>query len=98
MECSENVIFSLLFFCLAHISPFLSLQGWYLLFLLMPVFLPRRKLFKWYLHEALKQKSHSPNLDEAEFAEHCLKRLAKAEKHESRENKPSWFEVCTNAH
>lgn len=59
----------------------------------MPIFLPRRKIFKWYLHESLKQKSHSPVLDEAEFAEHCLKRLAKAEKHGPRENKPCWFEV-----
>ena len=52
----------------------------------------------WYLHEVLKQKSQSPVLDEAEFAEHCLKRLAKAEKHDPRENKPSWFEVYMNTY
>lgn len=73
------------------------LQSWYLLALLIPIFLPTRKLFRWYLEAFLNRFAHSIDKQQTtavvEAASLCQHRLIRAETNGPREKKPSWFEL-----
>ena len=74
-----------------------TLQSWYLLALLIPIFLPTRKLFRWYLEAFLNRFAHSIDKQQTtavvEAASLCQHRLIRAETNGPREKKPSWFEL-----
>ena len=76
---------------LPHCLLFL-LQAWFLLYLLLPLFLPKRQLFVWYLKEFLSRRSCENNVIN-DLAQHCENRLIRTQKNGVREKKPSWFEV-----
>ncbi len=74
------------------------LQGWFLLALIIQLFLPTRKIFRWYLEACLLQASnknerskHIPGVSDA--AAICHQRFVRAEKKGPREKTPSWFEM-----
>ena len=73
------------------------LQGWFLLALLIPLFLPTRKIFRWYLEVILLQVSDqqptSSSSGVSEAARLCYQKFLRAEKKGPREKTPSWFEV-----
>ena len=79
-----------------NLENFCILQSWYLLSLLLPHFLPRRKLFQWYLQTFLsRMRSTMGSLQTAvaQLANLCEQRLTRVEKNGLREKKPSWFEL-----
>ena len=80
------------------LSPSNVLQGWFLLALLIPLFLPTRRVFRWYLETVLqlisKPHPHSSRQQGVLDAAHtCYQRFVRAEKKGPREKTPSWFEL-----
>ena len=77
-----------------------STQAWFLLYLLLPLFLPKRQLFVWYLKAFLSRKSSCESNVVSDLAQHCEHRLVRTQRNGVREKKPSWFEVslCTLLH
>ena len=71
------------------------LQGWFLLALIIPLFLPTRKIFSWYLEAILLRASNKNDLTKGitDAAVICHQRFVRAEKKGSREKTPSWFEM-----
>lgn len=72
------------------------LQSWFLLALLLPHILPKRKLFNWYLKTFLSHQrtllGSQPTIV-AQLATLCEMRLSRMEKNGLREKKPSWYEL-----
>lgn len=72
------------------------LQSWFLIALLIPYILPKRKLFSWYLKAYLARQRSSlgsqPTIV-AQLVNLCEQRLARTEKNGLREKKPSWYEL-----
>lgn len=67
-----------------------------MLSLLIPLFIPTRKIFQWYLEAVLlraKKGKDSTAAEMAEAAQVCHQRFLRAEKKGSREKTPSWFEL-----
>lgn len=68
------------------------MQGWYLLHLLLPIFLPQRR-FRWYLQTFLERHTFSHNPTIIEMAKQCQLTMYGAEKAGPRECRPSQFEL-----
>lgn len=71
------------------------LQGWYLLFLILPIFHPVRRLFRWYLQRFIERHLASPHTILADYARQCQACLEQAEKVGGRECRPSRFELLS---
>ena len=74
------------------------LQGWFLLALLIPLFLPTRKISCWYLETVLaqsatKHEQHNRATGVVGAAQMCQQQYLRAEKKGPREKAPSWFEM-----
>ncbi len=78
-----------------HTHPTASpvLQGWCLLFLMVPMFLPVRGMVRWYLQTFIERHLSSPHAILAEYAQQCQLCLDRAERCGGRECKPSRFEL-----
>lgn len=69
------------------------IQGWLLLFLLIPMYLPSRKLISWYLTIFLEQSLSSKSSVICDLAKNCQNRVQQCSTHDPRQCEPTYFEL-----
>lgn len=69
------------------------LQGWFLLYLMIHMFLPLKGNFSWYLQTFLERHVSSLNLTISDFALACTAAVKRAQQNGRRQCKPSYFEL-----
>ena len=70
-----------------------ALQGWFLLYLMIHMFLPLKVKFNWYLHTFLERHIASSNVIISNFALECSAAVKRVQQEGRRQCKPSYFEL-----